>query len=290
MQNFRPIAAFSRFGAPAIWLLGRSTDLILRLFGRHGPPAHTVTEEELKMLITEGAATGVIEHQERDIINRVLRLADKPVRAIMTPRNDLAWIDRTDPKADIVATLRAAPHSRFVVCDGSVDNVVGVVEAKDLLDRMLGGEDLAIAAVLKQPMVMPDTVTALEALEQLRSDALGIALVMDESVTQIHEHYRLVALAQRSETGERPQAQVVFAEGDTEHRRTSWQCRRDASADLDRCRPRQQGLHHRQWVGGTQRPADHVQHAVRHEIDGRRRFVDGVDGSGDGHGGRQRRG
>ena len=107
------------------------------------------------------------------MIERVLRLADKPVRAIMTPRTEIAWIDRTDPLAEIVAALKAAPHSRFVVCDGSVDNVVGVVQAKDLLDRILDGGDLSVAAALRQPMVVPDTVTALDALERLRSDPLG---------------------------------------------------------------------------------------------------------------------
>ena len=114
------------------------------------------------------------------MIERVLRLADKPVRAIMTPRTELAWIDRTDPRRDIVATLTSAPHSRFVVCDGAVDNVVGVVQAKDLLDRLLDGGDLSIGAALRQPIVVPDTVSALDALERLKSDPLGLALVMDE--------------------------------------------------------------------------------------------------------------
>jgi putative hemolysin len=109
-----------------------------------------------------------------------LRLADKPVRAIMTPRTELAWIDRTDPPRDISATLKSAPHSRFVVCDGSVDNVVGVVQAKDILDRILEGGELSVAAALRQPAVMPDTVTALDALERLKSDPMGLALVMDE--------------------------------------------------------------------------------------------------------------
>ncbi len=114
------------------------------------------------------------------MIERVLRLADKPVRAIMTPRTELAWIDRTDPRRDIVAALKAAPHSRFVVCDGSIDNVVGVVQAKDLLDHILDGKDLSLAAALRQPMVVPDTVTALDALERLKADPLGMALVIDE--------------------------------------------------------------------------------------------------------------
>lgn len=114
------------------------------------------------------------------MIERLMRLADKPVRAIMTPRNELAWIDRTDPEGDIAATLKAAQHSRFVVCDGSIDNVVGVVWAKDLLDRLLDGGDLSVAAALRQPMIVPDTVTALDALERLKGDTLGLALVMDE--------------------------------------------------------------------------------------------------------------
>ena len=114
------------------------------------------------------------------MIARVLRLADKPVRAIMTPRTELAWIDRTDPPKDIAAALKAAPHSRFVVCDGSIDNVVGVVQAKDLLDGILSGGDLSLAAALRQPIIVPDTVTALDAMERLKSDVLGLALVMDE--------------------------------------------------------------------------------------------------------------
>jgi putative hemolysin len=102
------------------------------------------------------------------------------VRAIMTPRNELVWIDRTDPPEEIKATVTSASHSRFVVGDGSVDNVVGVVCAKDILDGILDGKDLSIADLLRQPMVMPDTVTALDALERLKSDPLGLALVMDE--------------------------------------------------------------------------------------------------------------
>jgi putative hemolysin len=122
----------------------------------------------------------VLESEERDMIERVLRLADKPVRAIMTPRTEIAWIDRTDPAREIAAALKSAPHSRFVVCDGAIDNVVGVVQAKDLLDRILDGKEMSIAAALRQPIVMPDTVTALDALERLKADPLGMALVLDE--------------------------------------------------------------------------------------------------------------
>jgi putative hemolysin len=176
----RPVAWLAIAGAPVVWVLGRSTALVLRLLGAQRTARQTVTEEELRALLAEGAQAGVLETGERDMIERVLRLADKPVRAIMTPRTELVWIDRTDSRREIAATLQQAPHSRFVVCDGSVDNVVGVVQAKDMLDRILDGGDLSIAAALRQPMIVPDTVSALDALERLKSDPLGLALVMDE--------------------------------------------------------------------------------------------------------------
>lgn len=174
------ISWLARIGSPVIWVLEKSSAAVLRLFGLHRAPPPMVTEEELKALLAEGTQAGVLETEERIMIERLLRLADKPVRAIMTPRTELAWIDRTDAPKDIAAALKSAPHSRFVVCDGSIDNVVGVVQAKDILDRILDGGDLSLAAALRQPMVVPDTVTALDSLERLKSDPLGIALVMDE--------------------------------------------------------------------------------------------------------------
>lgn len=176
----KPLAVLARIATPAVWVLSLSSAAVLRLFGAHQAESKAMTEEELKALLAEGEQTGVLESEERDMIERLLRLADKPVRAIMTPRTEIAWIDRTDPAKDIALELKASPHSRFVVCDGAVDNPVGVLQAKDVLDRILEGKELSIAAVLRQAMVMPDTVTALDALERLKSDPLGLALVLDE--------------------------------------------------------------------------------------------------------------
>ena len=175
-----PLSLLARVAAPAIWLLGKATSLVLHLFGPEPENARVVSEEELKAILVEGAEAGVLETEERDIIERVLRLADKPVRAIMTPRTEIVWIDRTAPKEDIVSRLRTAPYSRFVVCDGAIDNVAGVVQAKEILDRVLDGKELSLAAALRQPIAIPDSVTALEALERLKGEALGIALVLDE--------------------------------------------------------------------------------------------------------------
>jgi putative hemolysin len=175
-----PLGALARLTTPVIWVLGLTTSLVLRAFGPAGEDRRAMSEEELKAMLVEGAETGVLETEERDIIERVLRLADKPVRAIMTPRTEIAWIDRTAPRATIIAALRAAPHSRFVVCDGAVDNLAGIVQAKDILDRVLDGKELSLAAALRQPMAIPDSVSALEALERLKADPLGLAIVLDE--------------------------------------------------------------------------------------------------------------
>ncbi|MBW6397079.1 hemolysin family protein [Roseomonas sp. HJA6] len=175
----RPMATLSRFSGPIVWVLGRSSAAVLRLFGP-APPEQAVTEEEVKAVVAEGAQAGALETEERHMIERVLRLADKPVRALMTPRNDLAWLDRSDSPEDIAARLRASDVTRFIVADGRVDNVVGVVVAKDLLDQMLEGAPMALGPALRQAIVLPDTLSALDALERLRGDPLGLALVMDE--------------------------------------------------------------------------------------------------------------
>ncbi len=176
----QPLSILAKVTTPVVWLLGQATRLVLSAFGPAGADRRAMSEEELKAMLVEGAETGVLETEERDIIERVLRLADKPVRAIMTPRTEIAWIDRTAPRPITIAALRAAPHSRFVVCDGIIDNVAGIVQAKDILDRVLEGKDFSLAAALRQPMAIPDSVSALEALERMKSDALGIAIVLDE--------------------------------------------------------------------------------------------------------------
>jgi putative hemolysin len=174
-----PVQALTVIGWPMVWILSAASHLVLRGFGA-AKADEDITEEELKVLLAEGERTGVIESGERDMIERVLRLADKPARAIMTPRTELVWIDRTDSEAEILRTIASSPQARFVVCDGRVDNVVGVVRAKDVLGQAVGGRPIDVASVLAKPIVIPDTITALEALERFRGDELGLALVLDE--------------------------------------------------------------------------------------------------------------
>jgi putative hemolysin len=176
----RPLTWIARIGAPAVWVMSQSSALVMRLLGASRPVDQSVTEEEVKAVVAEGATSGALETEERHMIERVLRLADKPARAIMTPRTEVAWIDRNDPPERLAERLREASVTRFIVADQAIDNVIGVVAAKDLLDQLLRGEPLSVAAAQRQPMVLPDTLSALDALERLRNDPVGMALVMDE--------------------------------------------------------------------------------------------------------------
>ncbi|MGH7056726.1 MAG: hemolysin family protein, partial [Acetobacteraceae bacterium] len=175
-----PLGTLGRISAPVVWLLHGSTALVLAALGIRMIAAPVVSEEELRALLAEGAQAGVLEIEERNMIERVLRLPDKNVRAIMTPRTEISWLDRNDQPGKLRSALKENPHSRLVVCDGAVDNVVGVVLAVDLLTRMLDGEHLALGPLVRQPIIIPDTISALDGLERLRADPLGIALVMDE--------------------------------------------------------------------------------------------------------------
>ena len=176
----RPLASISRVVKPAVWVLNQTSSLVLRLIGAHKLAREQVTEEEFRQFLVEGTRVGVLERGERDMIERLLRLADKSVRAIMTPRNEIDWIDRTATRDEIVATLRGAGHSRLVVCEGGPDNPVGVLHGSDVLDCILGGGELSITALLRKPIVLPDTISALDTLERIRDDKLGLALVLDE--------------------------------------------------------------------------------------------------------------
>jgi putative hemolysin len=170
----------SKVAAPAVWLLNASTRLIFGLFGPASDSDTTVTEEEIKMLVVEAESAGVIEEEERRMISGVLRLGDRPVRGLMTPRTDVDWIDLADDEETIRTLLIETPHSRLPVTEGTSDNVIGVVQSRELLASLLTGQPLDVRAHLQQAPVIPDTLYALDALAVLRDSAVPVALVHDE--------------------------------------------------------------------------------------------------------------
>ncbi|MBA3667126.1 MAG: HlyC/CorC family transporter [Sphingomonas sp.] len=176
----RPMTWLSVATAPFVWLLDRTSALIFRAMGLTRENKNVVTAEELHLVVAEAQTAGVLEESERAIISGIVRLADRPVREVMTPRTDIDWIDINCSRDQIRAELAATPHSRLPVADGSVDNIVGVVSTRDMLTEVLDGREINIRALTRSPPVIPDLMDAMDALAVLRSAEVPLALVHDE--------------------------------------------------------------------------------------------------------------
>ncbi|MDP9196271.1 MAG: hemolysin family protein [Pseudomonadota bacterium] len=172
--------ALSRLSAPVVWILGKLSDAVLRLLRLYGRTAPAVTEDEVKAMIEEGTQLGVFAQAEREMIEGVLRLADRTVRSIMTPRPDIVWVDINEPRKDIFEDLVSTDHSRFLVSQDDIDNVLGVVHAKDLLVQKLRGETLDIRAALEKPLIVHEGTPILKLLELFRDSHQEMAVVVDE--------------------------------------------------------------------------------------------------------------
>ncbi len=164
---------------PAVFMLAFATDAILRLLRVRSGGAQAVTEEEIKHLVAEGAEQGVFDAHERNMVNRVLSFGDRTVDSLMTPRTDIVWLDITAPLADNLATMRESPHSQYPVYRGSEQDVVGILQIKNLTDA-LGGRTSDLFRDLAEPLFVPDTARALSLLEKFRETEATLALVVDE--------------------------------------------------------------------------------------------------------------
>ena len=175
-----PMVVLSRVTAPLVWLLDRTSALIFRILGMNRESENHVTAEELHLIVAEASKSGVIEESERAIISGVVRLADRPVREVMTPRTEIDWLDEKADAKTIHQAVLASPHSRLLIARGSVDEIVGVVSARDLLAAELTGKKLDLKALMKRAPIIPDQVDAMDVLEVLRDADVPVALVHDE--------------------------------------------------------------------------------------------------------------
>lgn len=176
----RPMLLLARVAAPFVWLLDRSSSLLLRLTGvRHKGDAD-VTAEDLQMIFAEATRSGVIEEDERQIMTGIMRLADRPVRELMTPRTELDTIDRRATEVEVRAAIKESPHSLLPVADGSPDNIVGVVKVRDVQAVLLAGRKVQIARLMKKAEIIPDQLDAMDALRLLQQSDVSMALVHDE--------------------------------------------------------------------------------------------------------------
>jgi putative hemolysin len=175
-----PMKTLSRITAPFVWLLGTTTDLLLRLLGLQGGREETVTEEEIRSMISEGTETGVFDPREKEMIDGVLRLADRTVRTIMTPRPDVVWLDVGDSQEVVINEIRTSGHSRFPVCRGELDEVVGILHNKDLLELAFQDKVMDLAGVAAKPLVVHDGTPILKLLDMMKKSGLHMAIVVDE--------------------------------------------------------------------------------------------------------------
>ena len=174
------MAALTWFATPFAWALDHSSKAVFRLLGQRRDANHVVTEEELRSVVAEAETAGVIEESERQMISGVMRLADRPVRGVMTPRTDVDWLDADASDADTRAALAATLHTRLPVAQGSIDDIVGVLQARDVVQTLIEGGPLDLRALARPAPVLPDRLDAVEALQTLRDADIPMALVHDE--------------------------------------------------------------------------------------------------------------
>ncbi|WP_299308829.1 hemolysin family protein [uncultured Croceicoccus sp.] len=174
------MALLARIALPLVWLLDRSTDVLLRLLGLRGSGESGVTADELHLIISEATRSGAIEEAERTIMSEVLRLSDRPVRELMTPRTEIDWVDRRASIDDLRAVINRSPHSLLPVGQGSVENIIGVIKVREAMAVLMKGRRPNISRIMRKAEVIPDQVDALDALRIMQRGDVAMALVHDE--------------------------------------------------------------------------------------------------------------
>ena len=175
-----PMRMLSRIASPAVHLLSISTDAVLRILGIRPVAEPPVTEEEINILIEQGMKAGTFEEAERDMVEHVFRLGDLRVGALMTPRTEIVWLDIDDSPEEIRLKIADSGRSRFPVGQGSLDNILGIVQVKDMLGRNMAGKPIDLKTSLRRPLFVPESTHALKVLELFKQSGIHISLVVDE--------------------------------------------------------------------------------------------------------------
>ena len=176
----RPMDVLATAGRPLVRLLSISTDTILRIFGVHQVKEPGVTVDEVRVMLKQGAEEGVFERIEQEMATNVLRLDDRHVGSVVTPRADVVFLDLRHNEETNRDTLREAPHSVFPLCDGGLDRVVGLVRSSRVLEQALSGRPLDLRALAEPPLFVPESMSLMKLLEQFKRTHLPVALVVDE--------------------------------------------------------------------------------------------------------------
>ncbi len=176
----RPMNGLSTATSPLVSLLSVSTDWIIRMLRVKKPVEPPVSEEEVKMLIREGARAGVFETEEKDIVERTLKLNDMKANSLMIPRKDIIWLDSTSSISNLKNKITKSPHSHFPVCEGGLDTVLGIVRTEDILTSILKEEKFDLRQFMHKAVFVPESMRGLKILELFKKSGLHTALVVDE--------------------------------------------------------------------------------------------------------------
>ncbi len=176
----QPMNWLSMATRPLVRMLSFCTESTLHLIGVRGGPSRSVTEEEIAASLEEGVDAGVIEAQEHQMVRNVFRLDERKVSSIMIPRAEIVWLDAAALPADVLKVVSADEHSRYPVCRGGLDDLVGLVSAQSLLQQVMSGAALEVTERLQPPVFVPETLSGMELLDQFRASNVQVVFVVDE--------------------------------------------------------------------------------------------------------------
>jgi putative hemolysin len=176
----QPMEWLSVIARPFVKLLSWCTEATLKLLGVRGGPDRSVTEEEIKASLEEGLDAGVIEAQEHQMVRNVFRLDDRQVGSMMIPRAEIVWLDVASSPEDVLRLIGDDEHSRYPVCRGGLDDVIGVISAQSLLQQTMRGQPLSLTDKLQAPVFVPETLSGMELLDHFRASSAQMVFVVDE--------------------------------------------------------------------------------------------------------------
>jgi len=174
-----PMQVIAGIGAPLVWLLQKSTDALLRLMPTGGGAQTAVTDDDVRALATEGMQTGALHRHEAEMIDSVLRLADRSIDAIMVPRGDILWLDVNEPVATLWDEARRSGHARFLMCRGELEQLIGVISLANLGEALRRGH-LDPDTDIQQPLHVPESISIFKLLETFRRSSVHLGVVTNE--------------------------------------------------------------------------------------------------------------
>jgi putative hemolysin len=177
LASASPMLLLSRIAFPVIWSLNNVAAFIFRIFNVKSQTSNTVTEEEIKALVSESAESGEIDEKEQEIIERVFHLGDRSITSLMTHRSDIVWLDMQGNMADLLVKMQPAPHSVYPLCDGNIDEIKGIIQLKDVI---LAEKTTELKTFLRPAVFVPENISPYQMMEKFRQTKVHSAFIVDE--------------------------------------------------------------------------------------------------------------